>query len=65
MSKGKKKSQASKPKDTPNSDERRTEEDIRNDEQEVAHFRDVQLIRFVKCRFNTHFSIMLHSCYWN
>ena len=44
MSKGKKKSQASKPKDTPNSDERRTEEDIRNDEQEVAHFRDVQLL---------------------
>lgn len=65
MSKGKKKGQASKPKDTPNSDERRTEEDIRTDEQEVAHFRDVHLIRFVDCRFNTRFLIMLHSCYWN
>lgn len=62
MSKGKKRNQTSKPVDTPKSEERRTEEDIRNDEQEVAHFRDVHLINYVKSRFNTPFSIMLHSC---
>ena len=62
MPKGKKKNQVSKTNDTPNPEERRTEEDIRNDEQEVAHFRDVWLNRFRIYRSNTPFLIMPRSC---
>lgn len=62
MAKGKKKNQVLKTSDTPNPEERRTEEDIRNDEQEVAHFRDVWLNGFRICRFNTPFLIMPRSC---
>ena len=48
-----------------NASAQRTEEDIRNDEKEVSHFRDVFFELNIQYRFNIHFQIMLLTCQWS
>ena len=48
-----------------NASAQRTEEDIRNDEKEVSHFRDVFFELNIQYRFNIHFQIMLLICQWS
>ena len=71
MGKNKSKKKSGKqqePTTTDRSMERRTEEDIRNDDKELAHFRDVGrtlIMREIMCRYNTPFWTMRNTCFTN
>lgn len=64
----KKSGKQQEPATTDRSMEKRTEEDIRNDDKELAHFRDVGVafvMRKIMCRYNTPFWITRSTCFTN